>query len=73
MHADPALVVAGRAMTELISMAERAAQSPAKVLITGESGVGKDLVARFIHSKSTRQLTEWLGRHGPRLNTRCAS
>src|SRR5262245_52216980 len=51
----PRLVVASRAMTELLSMAERAAESPAKVLITGESGVGKDLVARFIHSHSPRR------------------
>ena len=65
MHADPALVVASRAMTELLSMAERAAQSPAKVLITGESGVGKDLVARFIHSQSTRQS-------GPFVAVNCA-
>jgi DNA-binding NtrC family response regulator len=52
---DSGLVVASRAMTELLSMAQRAAESPAKVLITGESGVGKDLVARFIHSRSARQ------------------
>ena len=36
-------------------MAERAAESPAKVLITGESGVGKDVVARYIHSSSNRR------------------
>ena len=36
-------------------MAERAAESPAKVLITGESGVGKDVVARYIHSCSNRR------------------
>ena len=35
-------VVASRAMTELFVMAARAAESPATVLITGESGVGKD-------------------------------
>ena len=52
-------------MTELLSMAERAAQSPAKVLITGESGVGKDLVARFIHSQSPRQS-------GPFVAVNCA-
>ncbi len=42
-------------MTELLSMADRAAESPAKVLITGESGVGKDLVARYVHSHSARK------------------
>ena len=55
----PKVVVASKAMTELLSMAERAAQSSAKVLITGESGVGKDVVARHIHAiprASTRRL-----------------
>jgi transcriptional regulator with PAS, ATPase and Fis domain len=41
-------------MTELIALAGRAAESSAKVLITGESGVGKDLVARYVHSHSAR-------------------
>ena len=41
-------------MIDLLSMADRAAKSPAKVLLTGESGVGKDLVARYIHAQSSR-------------------
>jgi transcriptional regulator with PAS, ATPase and Fis domain len=41
-------------MKELLSMADRAAKSPAKILITGESGVGKDLVARHVHIQSSR-------------------
>ena len=53
-------VVASRAMTELLAMAERAAKSPATVLITGESGVGKDLVARYIHSQSSRRLAPFV-------------
>ena len=48
-------VVVSRAMTELLAMAARAAESPAKVLITGESGVGKDVVARYIHGQSSRR------------------
>jgi transcriptional regulator with PAS, ATPase and Fis domain len=52
---DTPLIVASRAMTELLSIAERAAKSPAKVLITGESGVGKDVVAHFIHNQSPRK------------------
>ena len=61
----PRVVVASRAMTELLSMAKRAAQSSAKVLITGESGVGKDVVARHIHSHSVRK-------HAPFVAVNCA-
>ena len=61
----PKVVVASKAMTELLSMAERAAQSSAKVLITGESGVGKDVVARHIHSHSARK-------HAPFVAVNCA-
>jgi DNA-binding NtrC family response regulator len=54
-------VVASRAMTDLVAMAESAAKSPATVLITGESGVGKDLVARYVHSQSSRRLASFVG------------
>jgi DNA-binding NtrC family response regulator len=52
---SPRQVVASPAMTALFSLAERAAGSAAKVLITGESGVGKDVIARYIHNHSARQ------------------
>ena len=47
-------------MTELLAMAKSAAESPAPILITGESGVGKDLVARYIHSQSQRRLAPFV-------------
>ena len=47
-------------MTELLAMAEHAAESPATVLITGESGVGKDLVAQYLHSQSSRRLAPFV-------------
>jgi len=50
----PPLVGASRQMTELREEVERVAQSDAKVLITGESGVGKELVAQLIHQLSDR-------------------
>ena len=51
---EPTLIGRGPAMDWLRSAATRVAAGHAKVLITGESGVGKDLVARFIHARSQR-------------------
>ena len=56
MSIDPhPLIVASPVMKDLFGPAERAAESTAKVLITGESGVGKDLVARHVHRHSSRR------------------
>jgi len=41
-------------MRALVAAADRAAASEGKVLVTGESGVGKDLIARRIHARSRR-------------------
>jgi two-component system response regulator AtoC len=42
-------------MAALVTQAETAARSDSTILLTGESGTGKDVLARFIHSKSARQ------------------
>jgi DNA-binding NtrC family response regulator len=42
------------AMQAVIQLADRIAGSDASVLITGESGVGKEVMARYVHSKSKR-------------------
>jgi transcriptional regulator with PAS, ATPase and Fis domain len=47
-------VVASPLMLDLIKLATLASRSDAKVLITGESGVGKDLIAQHIHAQSSR-------------------
>ena len=54
----PSLVIANPGMVELVKLSERAAASDAKVLITGESGVGKDVIARHIHVNSPRRRAE---------------
>src|SRR5919106_3562025 len=41
-------------MIELKQEIERIARSDAKVLVTGESGVGKELVANAVHTQSPR-------------------
>jgi two-component system response regulator AtoC len=48
------LVGSSPAMLDLRAEIERVARSDAKVLITGESGSGKELVAQSIHNGSTR-------------------
>ena len=44
-----------QSMAALVTQAETAARTDSTILLTGESGTGKDVVARFIHSKSVRQ------------------
>ena len=47
-------------MREAVSLAERVSATDTNVLITGESGAGKDLLATFIHSKSRRALQPFI-------------
>lgn len=47
-------VQASSAMRRLAEQAEAIAEVGSTVLITGESGTGKDVLARFIHSRSPR-------------------
>ncbi len=42
------------AMAEVVALAERVAKVDSTVLITGESGVGKERVAHLIHERSAR-------------------
>jgi two-component system, NtrC family, nitrogen regulation response regulator NtrX len=49
------LVGAGPAMKKLMAQIERVAASETRVCILGETGTGKELVARAIHEKSPRR------------------
>ncbi|HEX2801332.1 MAG TPA: sigma-54 dependent transcriptional regulator, partial [Phenylobacterium sp.] len=48
------MVVRDPAMQAVIGMADQIAPSDASILITGESGVGKEVIARYVHQKSRR-------------------
>ena len=61
----PTVVAGSAAMLEVIALARRSAAGDAKVLVTGESGVGKDVIARYIHTNSKRA-------HGPFIAVNCA-
>jgi two-component system response regulator AtoC len=54
------------AMHAIKALAEQVADTDATVLIRGESGVGKDLIARAIHTASAR-------RHNPFVKVNCAA
>ncbi len=48
------LVGSGPAMTKLLAQIDRVAASETRICILGETGTGKELVARAIHEKSPR-------------------
>jgi DNA-binding NtrC family response regulator len=55
MKTNLAMLGVSAAIRSIEEEIEYAARSGAKVLITGESGVGKEVVARLIHSRGTRR------------------
>src|SRR3954464_11534994 len=54
------------AIRSVIEKIDKVAGTPARVLISGENGTGKELVARAVHSQSTR-------REGPFVEVNCAA
>ncbi len=63
---DGGVVSNDPASRDLFAMAQRVAATDATVLLTGESGVGKEVVARFIHRHSARAT-------GPFVAINCAA
>jgi DNA-binding NtrC family response regulator len=60
------LVGTSRVMTELYALVDRVAGTDATVMISGETGTGKELVARAVHRRSRR-------RDGPMVAVNCAA
>jgi DNA-binding NtrC family response regulator len=50
----PPFIAESRPMRDVVGMVERIAPSDANVLITGQHGTGKEVVARWIHGQSRR-------------------
>jgi transcriptional regulator with PAS, ATPase and Fis domain len=57
---SPLIIGTSPLMEELREEVLRVARSDAKVLITGESGVGKEVVARAIHAEGPRQNNDFV-------------
>ncbi len=60
------MVGQGAAMQRIYALIQRAAPSEGRVLITGENGSGKELIARAIHQHSKRK-------NGPFVKLNCAA
>ena len=59
IHGDPK-------MAEVMALADRVAPSDASIMVTGPSGTGKELMARYIHNHSKRK-------GGPFVAVNCAA
>jgi DNA-binding NtrC family response regulator len=60
------IVFTGEKMRKLLAQVERVASSETRVCILGETGTGKELIARTVHEKSSR-------RDGPYVTLNCAA
>jgi DNA-binding NtrC family response regulator len=55
-----ALITKSREMQRVLSIVDRVAASNASVLITGEHGTGKEVIARVLHAKSARATKSFI-------------
>lgn len=60
------IIAQSQKMKQIINLTKRVAYYDSSVLILGESGVGKELIARLLHKKSNR-------RNGPFIKVNCGA
>ena len=60
VHTDQRLVYVSSTMTELMDQVKSIARSDASVLLTGETGTGKELIAREFHARSPRSESPFI-------------
>jgi two-component system, NtrC family, nitrogen regulation response regulator NtrX len=63
LYGDLNLIALSRPMQHLKSQIEKVAPTPSHVLLSGESGVGKTLAARFLHGNSDRSQHPFVAVH----------
>ena len=66
VHADDEIVAVSPSMLDVLGRARRVAHSEANVLVRGQSGTGKEILARLIHRHSAR-------RDRPLVTVNCAA
>jgi DNA-binding NtrC family response regulator len=62
----PGLIGQAKVLRDLIDLAKQVADSPVSVLVTGETGTGKQLLARLLHTWSARKA-------GPLVHVKCGA
>jgi DNA-binding NtrC family response regulator len=63
----PVIIYKSAAMGGVVTLSETAAQLDSTVILTGESGTGKDVLARYIHARSARRSA------GPMITVNCGA
>ncbi|MGD8894572.1 MAG: sigma-54 dependent transcriptional regulator [Acidobacteriota bacterium] len=61
------VVARSRAMRELLPLVERLAETRSPVLVEGESGTGKDLIAHWLHYSGSRRTGPFIKVHCPSI------
>ena len=59
-HADTEIIGKSESMQQLLTLARQVAHTDANILILGENGTGKDVLARYIYSHSNRNTNPFV-------------